>query len=147
MDEWFGLSYENGVFKGSLSMNEVLRKTKLRNMNIPNSNALTEENVGETTQLLPDVVKHAGEYLHGYYQEYETKMRPLIDEEIDKLAALETKHKYYQLSLFESERKKSEQERRVDELFDKFTSWVTETLTIQNNPYIRIVTVLKGVSR
>lgn len=147
VDEWFGLSYENGIFKSSLSMNEVLRKTKFRSMNIPNSNALTEENVGETTQLLPDVVKHAGEYLHGYYQEYETKMRPLIDEEIDKLAALETKHKYYQLSLFESERKKSEQERRVDELFDKFTSWVTETLTIHNNPYIRIVTVLKGVSR
>lgn len=43
------------------------------------------------------------------------------DEELDKLAELETRHKYYQLSLFESERKKSEQERMVDELFDKFT--------------------------
>jgi hypothetical protein len=35
----------------------------------------------------------------------------------------------------------------VDELFNKFTNWVTDTLSIQNNPYIRIVTVLKGVSR
>lgn len=147
VDEWFGLIYENGSFKGSLSMNEVMRKTNLRNSNIPNSNALTDVDVRQATELLPDVVEHAKEYLHGYYLQYETRINPLLDEEIDKLAALETKHKNYQLSLFESERKKSEQERMVDELFDKFTSWVTDTLSIQNNPYIRIVTVLKGVSR
>ncbi len=147
VDEWFGLLYESGTFKGSLSMSEVLRKTNLRNTNIPNSNALTDEDVRQATELLPDVVEHAKEYLHGYYLQYERRINPLLDEEIDKLAELETKHKNYQLSLFESERKKSEQERMVDELFDKFTSWVTDTLSIQNNPYIRIVTVLKGVSR
>ena len=79
--------------------------------------------------------------------QYQAHINPLLDEEIDKLAALESKHKYYQLSLFESERKKSEQERKVDELFDKFTNWVTDTLTIQNNPYIRIAAVMKGVAR
>ena len=147
VDEWFGLVYENSSFKGNLLMNEVLRKTNLRNTNIPNSNALTDEDVRQATKLLPDVVEHAKEYLHNYYLQYEKRINPLLDEEIDKLAELETKHKNYQLSLFESERKKSEQERMVDELFDKFTSWVTDTLSIQNNPYIRIVTVLKGVSR
>ena len=147
VDEWFGLVYENSSFKGNLFMNEVLRKTNLRNTNIPNSNALTDEDVRQATKLLPDVVEHAKEYLHKYYLRYEKRINPLLDEEIDKLAELETKHKNYQLSLFESERKKSEQERMVDELFDKFTSWVTDTLSIQNNPYIRIVTVLKGVSR
>ncbi len=147
VDEWFGLSYENGVFAGSLSMNEVLKKSSLRSTNIPNSNVLTEDIVADTAKLLPDVVEHAKEYLHGYYRQYEDRMNPLLDEEIDKLAELETKHKVYQLSLFESERKKSEQERLVDELFDKFTTWVTDTLTIQNNPYIRIIAVLKGVKK
>ena len=147
VDEWFGLSYENGVFKGSLSMNEVLKKTRLRSTSIPNSNALTEADIQEAAALLQDAVEHAREYLHGYFQQYQSRMNPLLDEEIDKLAELEAKHKDYQLSLFGSERKKSEQERMVDELFDKFTSWVTDALSIQNNPYIRIVTVLKGVSR
>lgn len=54
---------------------------------------------------------------------------------------------YYQMTLFEHERKLKEQERRVDELFDQFMSWVKETLTIQNNPYIRVVSVLMGVSQ
>ena len=91
VDEWFGLIYENGSFKGSLSMNEVLRKTNLRNTNIPNSNALTDVDVRQATELLPDVVEHAKEYLHGYYLQYETRINPLLDEEIDKLAALEAR--------------------------------------------------------
>ena len=147
VDEWFGLIYENGAFKESLSMNEVLKKTNFRSMNIPNSNALAEEAVQDAAVLLPDVVEHAKEYLNGCFQRYSSHINPLLDEELDKLASLEEKHKYYQLSLFESERKRSEQERMVDELFDKFTNWVTDTLSIQNNPYIRIVAVLKGVSR
>ena len=79
---------------------------------------------------------------------YQTEMSPLLDEEVDKLIELQEKHKeYYQLTLFEHERKLREQERRVDELFDQFTNWVKETLTIQNNPYIRVVSVLMGVSQ
>lgn len=147
VDEWFGLFYENGKFKEFLSMNEVLKRTSLRNVDIPNSNALTQENVGEATSLLPDVVSHAQEHMQMFFEQYSDRINPLLDEELDKLASLEEKHKSYQFSLFDNERKKSEQERIVDELFDKFTNWVTDTLSIQNNPYIRIVTVLKGVSK
>ncbi len=146
VDEWFGLAYEKNAFKETLSMNEVLKRTNLRSLNIPNSNSLTDESIQAASALLPDVVEHAAEYLQVCYNRYVERMNPLLDEEIDKLAALEEKHKTYKLSLSQSERKKSEQERLVDELFDKFTNWVTDTLSIQNNPYIRIVTVLKGVA-
>jgi hypothetical protein len=75
-------------------------------------------------------------------------MNPLLDEEVDKLIELQNKHhEYYQMTLFEQKRKLEEKERSVDELFDRFTNWVTDTLTIQNNPYIRVVTVLMGVSK
>ena len=147
VDEWFGLVYENGKYKESLSMNEVLKHTKFRKVDIPNSNELTEDGIKEAAELLPDVVAHAKEHMQMFYRQYSDRMNPLLDEELDKLASLEEKHKHYQLSLFESERKKSEQERKVGELFDKFNNWVTDTLSIQNNPYIRIVTVLRGVSK
>lgn len=145
VDEWFGLGYENGRFTEAYSMNEVIRKTGISRMNIPNTDSISAAAIDKANALLPDVVEHAKEYLGGFYQEYQDRMNPLIDEEIDKLAALEEKHRDYQLSLFESERKRGEQERKVNELFDKFTSWVTDTLTIQDNPYIRIIAVLKGV--
>ncbi|HBL50482.1 MAG TPA: ATP-dependent helicase, partial [Firmicutes bacterium] len=145
VDEWFGLSYENGRFTKVYTMNEVVQRTGLSRTNIPNTNCITVAAVEEAAALLPDVVNHAKEYLGGFFRDYQSSMNPLIDEEIDKLASLEGKHKAYQLSLFENERKRSEQERKVDELFDRFTSWVTDTLTIQDNPYIRVIAVLKGV--
>ena len=126
-------------------MNEVLKRTRFRSTAIPNSSGIKENEISELTCLLPDVVENAKTYLHGYYQQYEERMNPLLDEELEKLVELAGKHKAYQLSLFESERKRSEQERRVDALFDKFSEWVTDTLTIQNVPYIRIIAVLKGV--
>jgi len=147
VDEWFALVYEDGKYKETLSMNEVIKRTDFSNVNIPNSDSLTEESVADAEKLLPDVVAHAKEHMQMFYKQYSDNIGPLLDEELDKLASLEEKHKDYQLSLFENERKKNEQERKVDELFDKFSSWVTDTLSIQNNPYIRIATVLKGVSK
>ena len=146
VDEWFGLAYEGGVFQGSLSMNEALRKTRFRSPDIPNNNALTEADIRAASALLPDAVERAKEYMHERFLEYKSKTDPLIDEELDKLAELEKRHKSYQLSLFENERKRSEQERMIDALFEKFVDWVTDTLTIRNNPYIRIAAVLKGAA-
>ena len=147
VDEWFAICYENGNYMRCLNMNEMLAHTGFRNTKIPNSASLTEVDVKDAQNLLPDAVEHAKEYLNGYYHSYQQRIAPLLDEELDKLTELETRHKDYQLSLFGSERKKSEQERMVDELFDKFTTWVTDAMSIQNNPYIRIIAVMKGVRR
>ena len=148
VDEWFGLRYDKGRFSESLSMNELLKRTGFRSTNIPNRGELSEEEVNAASSLLKDVVDQAKMHLHGYYLQYQDRINPLLDEELEKLADLESRHKdYYQISLFDHERRMSEELRRVDELFDKFTNWVTDTLTIQNNPYIRIVAVLKGVAR
>lgn len=144
VDEWFGLLYRDGKFDKALSMREVLSVTGLGATNIPNTGDISAAAVEAATKLLNDVVNHAKEYLHGFYTDYQKRINPLIDEEIDKLGALEEKHKDYQLSLFESERKKTEAERRVDELFESFTDWVTDTLEIKDNPYIRVIAVAMG---
>ncbi len=148
VDEWFGLLYRNGKFVEALPMNGVVRRTGISGANIPNTNCIGEAEVSAGSSLLEDVVSEAKAYLDIYYKKYEQTMNPLLDEEVDKLIELQNKHKeYYQLTLFEHQRKLEEKERSVDELFDRFTNWVTETLTIQNNPYIRVVTVLMGVSK
>ena len=144
VDEWFGLLYRDGKFDKALSMREVLSVTGLGATNIPNTGDISAAAVEAATKLLNDVVNHAKEYLHGFYTDYQKRINPLIDEEIDKLGTLEEKHKDYQLSLFESERKKTEAERRVDELFESFTDWVTDTLEIKDNPYIRVIAVAMG---
>ena len=145
VDEWFGLSYVNGKFSQVYTMEELIQKTGLSNRNLPNARAATQEEIQTASNLLQDAVEQAKAYLGIRYEEYQQRMNPQIDEEINKLADLEEKHKDYQMSLFESERKRSEQERKVDQLFEQFTNWVRDSLTIQDNPYIRIIAAIKGV--
>ena len=148
VDEWFGLQYQDGRFVKVLTMNEVVQKAGLSNPKIPNTNCIGEAETTKASSILDDVVARAKQYLEKHYEKYQVEMTPLLDEEVDKLIELQSKHhEYYQMTLFEQERKLQEQERRVDELFDQFMNWVKETLTIQNNPYIRIVSVLMGVSK
>lgn len=145
VDEWFGVLYKDDKFVKTVGMNDVVQMSGLRNMKMPNPDQLTEQLVSDAAALLPGVVEQAKQYLKGFYAKYQNEINPLLDEELDKLAALQEKHKDYQLSLFENERKRSEAERKVDDLFDHFVNWVNDTLTIQDNPYIRIISVVMGV--
>jgi len=148
VDEWFGLLYRDAKFVEALTMDEVVRRTGISGTNIPNTHCIGEVEVSVASSLLENVVYEAKAYLDTYYKKYEKTMNPLLDEEVDKLIELQNKHKeYYQLTFFDHQRELEEKKRSVDELFDCFTNWVTETLTIQNNPYIRVVTVLMGVSK
>ncbi len=147
IDVWFGLLYQGGEYIETLSMTEVVRRSGISNMKIPNTNCITETDLTKASALREDVVKQARKVMDEHYRQYQAQMTPKLDEEIEKLASLQEQHKEYQLSLFESERKKSEAERRVDELFDRFADWVKDTLEIQNNPYIRIESVLMGAKQ
>lgn len=148
VDEWFGLLYQDGGFEKVMDMQEVIQRAGLRGSRTPNTDCITEKEISAAGSLLKGAVEQARTYLEEHYRKYQAEMNPLLEEEVDKLIGLQEKHKeYYQHTLLEQERRLKEQERRVDELFDQFMKWVTETLTIQNNPYIRVVAVLMGVSQ
>ena len=145
VDEWFGLMYRDGKYEKALNMREVLSITGIGSTNLPNTGDTFEDAVNLASELLPDVVNRAKAYLHNFFVDYQNRINPLIDDEIEKLGSLESKHKSYQLSFFsETGRRYSEEERRIDELFDKFTSWVNDTLEIKDNPYIRVIAVAMG---
>jgi hypothetical protein len=144
IDEWFALLFQNGRFEKELSMNEVLTMTEIGSGNLPNRNIITQEMQQEATALLPQAVDKTKEIMQRHCDDYNERINPLIDEELDKLAELQEKHKVYQLSLFDDERRKTERERMVDRTFDNFVEWVKDTLEIENNPYIRIVAAMMG---
>jgi superfamily II DNA or RNA helicase len=147
IDEWFALLFEDGRFRKELSMNETLIMTKIGAGNLPNRNIVTFEMRREAEALLPEAVDKAKEIMQRHCDEYKKRIDPLINEELDKLAGLQTKHEEYRKSLFEDERRKTEQVRIVDRIFDNFADWVKDTLEIENNPYIRVVAAMIGGGR
>ncbi|MDD9271470.1 DEAD/DEAH box helicase [Paenibacillus sp. GCM10023248] len=146
VDEWFGLRYINGQFAEELTMEQVIAKSGYGRSDTPNRNRLSEVSREAAQALLPSVVSQAQQVLKRYSEGYRNRINPEISAEIDKLAALEERHKDYQLSLFEDDRRKSAKEREVERIFNEFTEWVRDTLEIKDNPYLRIIAVLTGVN-
>lgn len=144
IDEWFGLRFSNGQFAGKMTMEQLIALSGLRKNDIPNPVQATQDDVQMASALLPKVIPEAEKELAAACRAYRARIDPEIHEELTKLSALETRHKDYQLSLFESERKKEEQKRLVEDKFYQFTSWVRETLEIEEKPYLRVIAVLKG---
>ena len=150
VDEWFGLYYKQGKFAEAMPLEKALSLAHIRSNSVmPNQVDHDTHHIDEkkaNQSLLQDVVAHAKEYLNGFYREYQERVQPQIDEELNKLSNLEEKHKVYQLSLFQNkgERKRMEKMREVDALFDEFSKWVDDSMNIENQPYIRVIAVLTG---
>ena len=149
VDEWFGVSYRNGQFENAMTMSEVMQKTHL-NTKAPNTQQVSAEQIAKGQSLLNDVVERAKKIMSDKCAEYKAKTDPYIYEEMERLEALERRHKDAQLSLFDlgiagMERKKSEKEREIEAIFSNFMDWEKDTLEIEENPYIRIIAVVTGV--
>lgn len=145
VDEWFGVCFTGGNFSGVLTMEEVIARSKYGRVDAANRNLLTDDDVKEAQALLPAVVAQAQGFMREKSGQYRAKIGPQIEEERDKLMELENRHKevIHQMSLFEQE--KTRREREVEELFQRLSKWVRDTMEIEDNPHLKLVAVLKGV--
>ena len=149
VDEWFALSYVDGKYSGVLTLPEVIGKTHLTADKLPNHKAASAEAVAYGESLLPDVVNNTNKIMEVKYQEYKDRTDPYIYSELERLEALKEKHKDAQLSMFNTpgqQRKKSEKEREIDEMFKAFYDWERDSVEIKNTPSIQINAVVTGVN-
>lgn len=154
VDEWFALRYRNGQFIGMMSMAELISTTGFDKGQQPNIGGINREMVAACESLLAEVILKAREIMSGFYRDYKEKTErddgPIYTE-MNKLDVLKERHKehvtekYEQLSIFCKERKRDQEIRHIDELFDEFYTWVRESMEIQDSPYIRVIAVFTGV--
>lgn len=144
--EWFGLHFSNGKFMGRMTMEEVLNVVRLDQSQIPNRNIVSAEHCYTLSKQLPEVVSEARKLMSEHWKAFKTATDPKINEELDKLSALQGRHhQFILLSLFEMERKKDQELRRVDAIFSRFVEWVRETMELDEQAYIRIIAVMTGL--
>ena len=131
-----------------------MQKTHM-NAKEPNKQQVSGQQIVNGQSLLQDVVEQAKKIMAQKCAEYRANTEPYIYEEMERLVALENRHKDAQLSIFDlgiagNERKKSEKEREIEKIFNDFMEWEKDTLEIapeiEENPYIRIIAVTTGVN-
>lgn len=152
INEWFGVVFKNNEYKEIITMDELLKKIKLNEKEYSNIDKLEEAECIEISKLLPQAINEAKKLMDKKLRAFEADINPKLNEQLKELEKLKGRH-YEQLTMFEkgekatsaSERKKEEKQRKIDQIFDEFKIWIKDTMTLENNPYIQVISVLTEV--
>ncbi len=157
IDEWFGLVYKNNKFEKALSMKELIESTRLNNMSIPNENLVTKEILSSCTSSLGDAIAQVRKLLDTKCDEYKDKNNPILLNLLDRLEELHNKHflsneiDVEQVGLFDDANMSAkarllrQKKNKIDEIFEEYEKWYTDTIEIEKQPYIKVVAVLTEV--
>ena len=151
VDEWFVLRYVDGKYQETLSIEELIKRTGFDSDSLPNIGKSGDADCQSAETLLPDVIRRASSEMDRSYRGYKEFSEDQILAELDKLMKLEKRHKqhiqekYEQLSFIGKERRRDQEERKIEEIFKEFYDWVKDSMEIQDQPYLRVIAVFQGV--
>jgi hypothetical protein len=134
-----------------MTMDELAKQTDFADPNLPNLDQREEEDAKKIEAMLPDVIAHAKKVTDESFARYKAASEDQYYPELAKLENLKERHKqhiaekYEQLSFIGKERRRDQEERRIDDIFDSFFEWVNDSIEIKNRPYIRVIAVFQGV--
>lgn len=147
---WFGVRYRDGKFADTLDFAEVLKLTALHQKRYPNEKK--DRDLVDLKNLLPTVVAEARKCMSQCRTKYIERITPQLNDHTARLKELRGR-RFDQLELrFASEvqissrqlNKKERERREIEKIFNDWETWVVDTMKTEDNPYIRIVAVLKG---
>ena len=146
------MRYEGGTFRETLTLDQLLERTRLASGIHANTGATPD--LIPFQSLVPDVVDRARAFLSGRRAAFNAHHAPALAAHLANLQALETRQTE-QLELdfpnfVVNRRERDKRERREREIrsaFDERVSWVKETMTVEDNPFVRIVALFTGEAR
>lgn len=147
---WFGVRYERGVFAGTLTLDACLSRTQFATKVFANT--------GVTPDLIPiqslvkDAVESAREFLLARCHEFRERHKTRLSEHLANLTRLkERQSEQLEKDFPESaglnrmqRAKKDERRRQIARVFDDHVTWVKETMTVEDQPYLRLSAVFTG---
>jgi len=128
----------------------IIERTGLGKKKFPNRSDSLD--ITLLKSLLPEAVEWAGAWMSDYHKEFVQQMNPKLDEQLKALERLKQKQ-YQQLELFVSNGKqpeklrqsrKEKKQREIDRVFEEYRTWIKETMTAEDSPYLKVVAVLTG---
>lgn len=142
---WFGVTFQNQTFQQVETFEAVLTRTGLGRASFPNRGESVD--TASLQNLLPEAVRQARQYMSGKRRQFEDRINHKLNQHLADLERLKAKH-HEQLDLFYMGKKqvsrRDQEKREIDRKFDEFMTWVEETMTTEDNPFIQVIAVLRG---
>ena len=148
--EWVAVTFRGGRSAGIKTLQALLDRTGLKERAAPNRNIPPD--LDALQKLLPDAVQRAKEWLDGRRQAFEERMDAQLNRELAALEDLKARRiEQLAIKLERSQRTKafkahqrSTGEQEIKQMFDDYLEWVEDTMTLERQPYIKVVCVMAG---
>ncbi|MEE4359124.1 MAG: DEAD/DEAH box helicase [Desulfococcaceae bacterium] len=145
--QWYGVRFQGREFVETVSFSKILAETGLGKSGFPNREISID--MESVRSLLPAAIKQARLHISSQRKIFEEKINKKLNENLNALDSLREKHHRLLELFYESKKQqalKNQQKREIDRRFDEFIQWVEETMTTEDNPFIQIIAVLRGVA-
>ena len=148
--EWIAVTFRDGRSAGIETFEALLDRTGLKDRAAPNRNV--HPDLDALQKLLPGAVQRAKEWLDGQRQAFDDRMNEQLNRELAALEELKAR-RIEQLArkLERSQRaeafkahQRSTGEQEIEQIFDDYLEWVEDTMTLERQPYIKVVCVMVG---
>ena len=141
INSWLGIVFEGGTFARSEDLDTTLKRTQLGQSPIPNAMSPIAPNLPD---LLPEAVEQAKREIMVKREQFEQTLNQQLQEQLDRLEALRTKHTEQLELKFTNEQYKSKEKSKVEQMFDDYLHWIEESMTTEPVPYLKVMAVLQG---
>jgi superfamily II DNA or RNA helicase len=150
--KWFAVTMRKGQVDDVEAFADLTERIGLGTKNIPNLG--DSEATADALELhLPAVVARAKAWMSDQRKEFEASINVKLNEQLKALEELRKRQLGHAERRFEQlplpgtviEERKQAEKRRIDKTFDDFIEWVEDTMTTEDNPFLQVVAVLRGV--
>ena len=143
--EWIAVSFCGAVFSELIPFEALLQRTGLGRRPAPNLQQPAD--VAALSRLLPEAVGRARAHFVERRNAFEAIVNAKLDEEARALDEFMARHRR-QLELDFAQSRQAEQFRRrrheqaskeLDAIYDEYWSWISETMTTEPHPWIKVI--------
>lgn len=150
---WFATQYSQGQYVATLSLQQFLERTGFGKKALANPAAAP--NLIPLQSLLPDAVARARSYMSDKRKSFQEFHGPALSTHLEKLKRLKERQTgQLDLDFPDGEAlrgvrraKKEERGREIDRVFDEHVTWVRETMTVEDRPFLRVAALFLAVDR
>jgi hypothetical protein len=150
IQRWFGMTIKQERLQEIEPLESVLERTGIAREHFANPG---DRQVSEKARkLLPQVVHRAQGYMSQERRCFEEKLNPQLNDQLNRLETLKRRHReeitaYYDVQKVSESiknRQKEQKLREVDDLFAEYMQWIEESMSTEDQAYIKVAAILQG---
>ena len=151
--EWIAVSFRGAVFSELLPFETLLQRTGLGRRAVPNLQQPAD--AAALSRLLPEAVSRARAHFVERRNVFEAVVNAKLDEEAKALDEFMVRHRR-QLELDFAQSRQAEQFRQrrneqaskeLDAIYDEYWSWISETMTTEPHPWIKVICAMTALAQ